>query len=213
MSKKMCAAFLFFVLLYMVSLSYVVDFLWLIKIIPIALLVGGVININPSSTRSILLLALVFSGCGDLFLAFDAFILGVAAFLLAQLSYAFLFRSYWQGLFKRWPLNFLLIIYMFGMAWLLIPNLDDLQIPVMAYLITITSMGLLAFQSSLPICWAVLGALLFIISDSFIAINKFINPFPFESYWIMRTYYAAQFMLVTGFVNSKKQNTTTARLL
>jgi uncharacterized membrane protein YhhN len=70
-------------------------------------------------------------------------------------------------------------------------------------------MGLLAVQSSLPIRWVLLGAMLFIISDSFIAINKFINPFPFESYWIMSTYYAAQFMLVTGFLKSVIQNKKT----
>ena len=102
------------------------------------------------------------------------------------------------------PFEQCIIIYMCGMAWLLIPNLGDLKLPVMAYFIAIAAMGLLALQSSLPLRWTVLGALLFIISDSFIAINKFINPFPFESYWIMSTYYVAQFMLVTGFVHSTK---------
>ena len=91
------------------------------------------------------------------------------------------------------------------MVWLLIPNLGDLQLPVMAYFLAIAAMGLLAVQSSLPMRWAVMGAVLFIISDSFIAINKFISPFTFESYWIMSSYYAAQFMLVTGFIKSAKQ--------
>lgn len=205
MSKKICMAFFIFVLLYMVSLYYVSDLLWLLKTIPIALLGCGVLKTEPSSTRSILLLALIFSGCGDLLLAFDAFIFGVAAFLLAQLSYAILFRSYWQSIYQRWPLCVLLIMYMLAMAWLLIPNLGNLGPPVMAYFIAIAAMGLLALQSSLLLRWTVIGALLFIISDSFIAINKFIHPLPFEDYWIMSTYYAAQFMLVTGFVNSTKQ--------
>tara|TARA_R110002153_G_scaffold99102_6_gene234418 strand:- start:5313 stop:5942 length:630 start_codon:yes stop_codon:yes gene_type:complete len=205
MSKIMSVAFLCFSLLYMVSLSYVVDFLWLLKIIPIALLVFAVLKTEPSPSRNILLLALVFSGCGDLLLALDEFIFGVAAFLLAQLSYAVLFSRYWQGILNRWPLSFVLIMYMLGMTWLLIPNLGELQIPVIAYLFTIAAMGLLAVQSSLPIRWAVLGAIFFIISDSFIAINKFIYAIPFESYWIMSTYYVAQFMLVTGFLYAVKQ--------
>jgi uncharacterized membrane protein YhhN len=206
MSKNMNVIFLFFVLLYMVSLSYVVDLLWLLKIIPIIVLAAGVLKAESSSTRLILLLPLVFSGCGDLLLAFDVFIFGVAAFLLAQLSYAVLFRFHWQGMSHRWPLSVGLIIYMLSMSWLLIPNLGNLQIPVVAYLMTIAAMGLLAVQSSLPIRWAVLGAVLFIISDSFIAINKFIHAVPFESYWIMSTYYAAQFMLVTGFLHSLKHH-------
>jgi uncharacterized membrane protein YhhN len=206
MSKRMTFTFLFFVLLYMVSLNVAVGFLWFLKIIPIVLLAATVLITQPSSTRSFLLLALLFSGCGDLLLAFDKFILGVAAFLLSQLSYAVIFKSYWQGIHKRWPLSVLLIIHMLAMAWILTPNLGNLQLPVLAYLMTIATMGLLAVQSSLPIRWAVLGAISFIISDSFIAINKFVIPIPFESYWIMSTYYGAQFMLVLGFINSAKQN-------
>jgi uncharacterized membrane protein YhhN len=205
MSKNMSVTFFVFALVYMVGLHFDFDFLWLLKIIPIALLGVGVLKTESSLIRSMLLLALSFSACGDLLLAFDLFIYGVAAFLLAQLSYAVIFREYWKGFFNRWPYSMVLIIYMLTMGWLLVPNLGDLQIPVMAYLIAIAAMGFLAVLSSLPIRWAVLGAVLFIISDSFIAINKFISPFPFESYWIMSSYYAAQFMLVTGFINAGKQ--------
>jgi uncharacterized membrane protein YhhN len=206
MSKSMSITFLSFVLLYIVGLHHAVDFLWFLKVIPIAILLTGVLKTESSSIRSILLLALVFSGCGDLLLAFDEFIFGVAAFLLAQLSYAVLFRLYWQGIYNRWPLSVLLIMYMLVMVWWLIPNLGNLKLPVMAYLMAIAAMGLLAFQSSLPMRWAVLGAVLFMISDSFIALNKFIHPIPYESYWIMSSYYVAQFMLVTGFLHSVKRN-------
>ena len=205
MSNIMSIAFLFFVFVYMFGLAFAVDLLWLLKIIPIGLLAWAALNAGSSKVRSILLTALFFSACGDLLLAFDLFIYGVAAFLLAQLSYAIIFKSYWQGIYNRWQLSLLLIIYMLVMVWLLIPNLGDLQLPVMAYFLAIATMGLLAVQSSLPMRWAVMGAVLFIISDSFIAINKFISPFPFESYWIMSSYYAAQFMLVTGFIKSAKQ--------
>ena len=205
MSKNIKFSFLFFVLLYLVSLSIFDGVLWLLKIIPIALLAVGVMNTVPSSTRNILLLALFFSGCGDLLLAFDVFIFGVAAFLIAQLSYAVLFGHHWQGIHSRWPLSVLLIMYMLSMVWLLIPNLGNLQFPVMVYLLAIAAMGLMALHSSLPMRWGVLGAIMFIISDSFIAINKFVSPLPFASYWIMSTYYTAQFMLVTSLVSSSRQ--------
>jgi uncharacterized membrane protein YhhN len=96
---------------------------------------------------------------------------------------------------------------MLVMMWWLLPKLGNLQLAVVAYLIAIVTMGLFAFQSSLPMRWAVLGAVLFIISDSFIAINKFIYPIPYESYWIMSSYYVAQFMLVKGFIISIRQYT------
>ena len=205
MTKIISMIFLVFVLLYMVGLHFSLDFLWLLKIIPIAVLLGGVLKTKSSLMRTILLSALVFSGCGDLLLAFDEFIFGVAAFLLAQLSYAWLFRHHWQGFYNRWHISVLLLIYMLVIMWWLLPNLGNLQFAVVAYLIAIATMGLFAFQSSLPMRWAVLGAILFIISDSFIAINKFISPIPYESYWIMSSYYMAQFMLVTGFLNSVRQ--------
>ena len=206
MSKNMSVAFLFFVLLYMAGVFYAVELLWLLKIIPIAILGSGVLRTEPSSTRTILLFALLLSGCGDLLLAFDKFIYGVAAFLIAQLSYALIFKSYWKGIHNRWPITLLLLIYMIAMAWLLIPNLGELKAPVMAYLIVIAAMGLLAVHSSLPARWAVLGVMVFILSDSFIAVNKFLYPLPFESYWIMSTYYGAQFMLVTGLLKAVKMN-------
>jgi uncharacterized membrane protein YhhN len=202
MSKAMNGAFLLFVLLYMLGLFYLVDFLWLLKIIPIVILVIGVLSAQASYTRTVLLVALVFSACGDLLLAFDKFIFGVAAFLLAQLSYALIFKTYWQRITTRWVVSIMLLVYMLLMAWLLLPSLGDLKIPVIAYLLAIGVMGFLAVQSSLNMRWAILGAMVFIISDSLIAINKFVHPIPFESYWIMSTYYAAQFMLVTSLLKS-----------
>jgi len=198
----MNSAFLLIVLQYMLGMFYVVEFLWLLKIIPIVILDISVFCTLASLIRTALLVALVFSACGDLLLAFDNFILGVAAFLLAQLSYALIFKTYWQGITTRWMVSIVLLVYMLLMAWLLLPSLGNLKIPVIAYLLAIGVMGFLAVQSSLPIRWAVLGAVVFIVSDSLIAVNKFVHPIPFESYWIMSTYYAAQFMLVTSLLKS-----------
>lgn len=206
MSKTLNIAFVLFSLVYLLAQAYVVDFLWLLKIIPITILMGAVLKTEASSIRPILVFALFFSGCGDLLLAFDMFIFGVAAFLLAQFSYAVLFRQYWKGLHQRWQLSVVLLICITAMLWLLLPKLGNLQLPVMAYLVAISAMGLLAVQSSLAMRWAVLGALVFIISDSLIAINKFVYPLPFEGVLIMSTYYAAQFMLITGLVKLQKTN-------
>lgn len=206
MSKTMSIAFLSFSLLYLLGVSYLETFIWLYKVIPILLLIIVVLRSEPSQTRAVLLFALIFSGCGDLLLAIDEFIFGVAAFLIAQLSYGFLFSRSWGVGVRRWPMSLLLVVYMFFMAWLLKPKLGELQIPVMVYLLAIATMGLLAIQSRLPMRWAVLGAVLFIVSDSFIAINKFVYAIPFETYWIMSTYYAAQFMLVVGFLAAQKQS-------
>jgi uncharacterized membrane protein YhhN len=45
-----------------------------------------------------------------------------------------------------------------------------------------------------------LGSLLFVISDSVIAINKFFQPIPFDGIIVMSTYMAAQFLIVKGLI-------------
>lgn len=71
---------------------------------------GAIVKTKPGSIRSILMVALVFSGVSELLIAFITFIFGVAAFLLAQRSYAFLFGFHCHGIKNRWPLSILLII-------------------------------------------------------------------------------------------------------
>lgn len=205
MSKPLNIIFLLAVLLYMGGLFSELDFLWLLKVLPIAVLGMAALKLQASTIRTILLWAIFFSACGDLLLAFDGFIYGVGAFLLAQLCYGFIFKFHWLSISRRWPMSVLLVIVMATMAWLLLPKLGNLQLAVLAYLCVIGLMGLLAVQSSFATRWAVVGALVFIVSDSLIAINKFLYPVPFESYWIMSTYYAAQFMLVSSFVKSESR--------
>lgn len=44
--------------------------------------------------------------------------------------------------------------------------------------------------------WVALGACVFMVSDSLIAINKFVMPVELSSLWILATYYAAQVLIV-----------------
>jgi uncharacterized membrane protein YhhN len=48
------------------------------------------------------------------------------------------------------------------------------------------------------------GALLFIMSDAMIAINKFLNPLVQARLLIMATYIAAQFLIVKGVLIHEK---------
>ncbi|MBU2863090.1 lysoplasmalogenase [Reinekea forsetii] len=178
---------------------------WLLKMLPIAVLFFAVFKGFPFSGRILLLLALFFSACGDVLLQFDFFVPGVAAFLVAQLNYGVFFARHWSSAHTRWPISTMAIGYMLVMAFLLTPHLGDLIAPVFAYLVVIGFMGVLATHSTLPIKWAVLGAFVFILSDSFIAIDRFLRPLPFSSYLIMITYYAAQWMIIQGALNKYKQ--------
>ncbi|MFM8740122.1 MAG: lysoplasmalogenase family protein, partial [Cytophagales bacterium] len=50
-----------------------------------------------------------------------------------------------------------------------------------------------------------LGALLFMVSDSLLAVNKFLNPFEFSGIAIMATYCAAQYLIVEGLLQHPQQ--------
>jgi len=42
------------------------------------------------------------------------------------------------------------------------------------------------------------GSVLFVISDSLIAIDKFLNSIPHDRFWVMSTYISAQLLIMMG---------------
>jgi len=208
MTKTLNLAYALFSFIYLYTLSTELSFSWLYKIVPLVILVIGVVINRTATNRKHLIIALFLSACGDILLDINYFMFGVGAFLLAQLCYATIFIGSWQGFTTRWPGSFALVAFMLVMLFLLLPNLGDLQLPVIAYLIAIGLMGLAAMQSSQVFYWSVLGAIIFIASDSLIAVDKFLYPIPMRSYWVMITYYLAQWMLITGLLNSGQSKST-----
>ncbi|MGJ8680332.1 lysoplasmalogenase [Paraglaciecola sp.] len=184
---------------YVASLHLNIPVSGLFKILPLLVLFIAVTIYASPPKRHFLLVALFFSMCGDLLLNENQFVFGVAAFLLAQLSYAFLFVRDWQGMTKRLPISGFLLLYLGVVLYLLLPNLGSLLIPVMAYIFAIGFMGFAAIQSKLNAKYSVAGALVFILSDSLIAFEKFLLPIPYNDYWIMSSYYLAQWLLIEGF--------------
>lgn len=148
---------------------------------------------------------LLFSWLGDLALMeSDRFFLpGVGSFLIAQLLYIRLFYSYKNPLGKwiNWKSG-LLIVYGVLLLSQLLPTSGDLMIPVGIYGSTLITMALFASNSTRTTSKAywicTIGAVLFVLSDSMIALDKFLTPIPFRSLWIMSTYIAAQYLLVYG---------------
>jgi uncharacterized membrane protein YhhN len=89
------------------------------------------------------------------------------------------------------------------MLSLLLPTLGNLKIPVFVYAIILSTMLLFAFKGYLK--WSkpagsyiLLGAIIFVCSDSILAFNKFYKPILFSSFLIMATYLLAQYLIVVG---------------
>ncbi len=164
-------------------------------------------------TRSITLLALVFSLIGDILLMFvitspKYFIGGLIAFLLAHLMYISVFLKSRNKTANVFPIIVILLIYASGIFYVLKDGLGELLIPVLLYLIVILVMVAIAFlrkrheaTNSYNLVFA--GAVLFMISDSILALNKFYQPIPLSNISIMLTYALAQYLIVLGILKQK----------
>jgi sterol desaturase/sphingolipid hydroxylase (fatty acid hydroxylase superfamily)/uncharacterized membrane protein YhhN len=154
---------------------------------------------------SYLLAALLFSLIGDVFLMVPGgqfFIPGLASFLIAHLFYITLFKQNQSWFPNRRAVAGVLAVgaAMYAVVW---GGLKDpmLKAAVAAYVTVISLMAAQAWGRASVLKdaasrWVTLGACIFMVSDSLIAINKFVSPVPLSSFWILLTYYAAQMLIV-----------------
>ena len=172
------------------------------------------------SVPVVVLLALAFSWGGDVLLMGSGeffFMLGLASFLIAHVFYILSFRRLCnednedslQGLHMA-RFAFPVVLYGTGLVVILYDHLGELKIPVMAYALVLTIMVLNALfrfrrttSSSFILVFS--GAILFMISDSLLAVNKFLQPVAWSGFWIMTTYIAAQFLIVLGIMKHDEE--------
>lgn len=192
-----------FSLLYIVLPEFVpVTWHWFFKIIPIAMLLQLALTGTGGRTRALLGLGLVLSAIGDILLALEGlFVQGLGAFLLAQVTYTMLFLTQFRWQPRRLPWACLIIAYALVCTLLIVPEAGDMQMPVTAYMIAISLMAIAAGLRSDPqFIWVAMGALVFMISDTLIAVNLFVTPFASSGVAVMTTYYLAQLLISTGIV-------------
>ena len=99
----------------------------------------------------------------------------------------------------------LLSVYGISMMSLLTPNLAELLVPVVIYMLVLLLMAATSMTSKLSNPILIIGGLSFAISDSLIGVDKFYVDIPYAGLWIMITYYLAQYCLTSGFLASYKQ--------
>ena len=80
------------------------------------------------------------------------------------------------------------------------PSLGGLRLPVLAYICVITAMGVMSLLAGFPSWIVPAGALLFMLSDSLIAVGKFKHPIRYDNYLIWCTYYVGQVCIAVGFL-------------
>jgi uncharacterized membrane protein YhhN len=154
----------------------------------------------PRSTFSSLVVAGVcFSLVGDVALLSDSdmlFVIGLGGFLLAHVCYtlAFLTKVVWS------PRMLLYAGIVGGISILLVHTVmqgaQGLLLPVMIYAIAISAMVVAAFSTlggKLPYAQlAAAGAAFFYISDSSLALNRFVHSIPHVAFLTLGVYWLGQ---------------------
>ena len=165
------------------------------------------------------LVAFFFSWLGDNFFMFSGknelfFYAGVGGFFFAQLTYIYIFTRYSEKggrgyLQKNMIIGFLFLAYVAGIYALLYANLEGIMKPViLIYALSLIGMSMMALNrkgrvgktSYLPLF---IGSILFVISDSMLAIDKFYMEFPLAGFWIMITYISAQYLILRGLIREQ----------
>ncbi len=181
-------------------------FEWVPKTTPIFILLLMIIKYLTGNVRLLMGLALLFSALGDILLTFKGlFLAGLGAFLVAQILYFVLFFSQ-SRLSQRGVMWLtLILVYTVGVGSYILPNAGELSFVIAVYLLAIAGMVTCAgFRHDSQFIWVSLGAFVFMVSDSLIAVNKFVNPFPHSKEAIMVSYYLAQFMIALGIIRHQQ---------
>lgn len=176
---------------------------------------------NPSTFRQLILIALFFSWGGDTLLMFveskgeHFFLFGLVSFLLTHVLYttAFFKTVSWKNGFL-WKNKWIIIpfmIFFLGFQNYLLPDVEEaMQIPVAVYgsviiLMVLAALNWNTFLEKKAFQLVFLGALLFMFSDSIIALNKFKSAVPQAHIWIMSLYLLGQYLIVRGSIEMMKR--------
>lgn len=158
--------------------------------------------------------ALIFSFFGDVLLMFTGetyFIAGLISFLIAHILFIRIViariseTTIGAIIFAAFP-----FVIVFGLLiFSLLDVLNDMLLPVIIYGVVITTFGTVSLIALLQnksemASYMFLGAVIFIISDATLAINKFYLPLHFFEITIMITYVFAQFLIFKSMVLAQK---------
>ncbi|MDT8978696.1 lysoplasmalogenase [Paenibacillus sp. chi10] len=185
---------------------------WVFKLLPMVLIIVLAVS-SPSADKLkmykvLVVIGLVFSIVGDALLLNNGnewFMLGLLSFLVGHLFYV-------AAMIRRWEFSLLTLVcvipiglYSWLIGWQLhngiMANSDnsDLLLSVAVYVSVISVMCWTAIMSR---NWhASVGAILFAVSDSILAWNKFVSAVPASGFWIMLTYFAAQLFIAGSIAN------------
>jgi uncharacterized membrane protein YhhN len=169
--------------------------------------IAAVAGEMDGDARSALVIAAVLCLAGDVALLGDSekrFLLGLSAFAAAHVAYvvtALLVGVSWPRLAIAFPVLAVLLGFQ-ALTQVLSGAMRQggppMLVAVVVYSLIISAMVVTA--TGTPSWLAFAGATLFAVSDSMIAYNRFVEPFPKADLPIMVTYHTGQLLLIGGLI-------------
>jgi uncharacterized membrane protein YhhN len=174
--------------------------IYVCKPLTLALMIASALALDPTygTVRAWFVAALVLSLLGDVFLMLpsDAFVPGLASFLLAHVAYIVGLSLHHDG---SWWFAVPVVIVAAILGRRLVAGIrrsghPEMVVPVVAYVVTILVMVASAVSGGNAL--AAVGALLFMTSDACIGERRFVAERSWQPLVIMVTYHVAQALLV-----------------
>ncbi len=176
--------------------------IYIFKPLTLVLMIGAAVALDPlsSTARTWFVIALVLSLAGDVFLMLpiDAFVPGLASFLLGHVAYVVGLNQDTDG---HWLFAIPVVVVATILGTRLLRGIRakghrELVAPVVAYVLTILVMVSSAVASGNAL--GAVGALFFMTSDALIGEDRFVQARPGQPIAIIVTYHVAQALLVVS---------------
>lgn len=167
-----------------------------------AFIVVGLLAYDGSAYARWIVIGLVLGAVGDVFLLGSnkrAFLAGLVAFLLGHLAYVVAVAQIvpicqWAGWLAIVPV----VAGIAALVWLR-PHTGKMTIPVIAYVVVITTMVIAALATERTTLR--LGAVVFFASDLAVARHRFVERALSNKLWGLPAYYAGQLLIAWSIVS------------
>jgi uncharacterized membrane protein YhhN len=171
----------------------------------------------PGKISLLVYAGLIFSFSGDLLLSRTGeifFLFGMLAFIGTHICNSLFFARLQKGKIGKGKEGMIallvLLVFSYFVFMLIKDNLGNFKLPILLYMFIISLMAFLATGTiqnesikTTAIRFFIPGAVLFVVSDATLAINKFLVHQTYLDIMVMLTYGLAQYFLVKGFIEVK----------
>ncbi|MCL6267363.1 lysoplasmalogenase [Flagellimonas myxillae] len=171
-------------------------------------------NQKLTKFKTMVITALFFCLVGDILLLEENwFVFGLGAFLIAHLLFAYGFVVL-EGFYSNWKSLLAFLGLGISILFWLKPDLGSLELPVTIYIFVIIFMawqgtGLFLKEKKNAYALIAIAVMLFMFSDTMIAVNKFKAPFKWSGLVILSTYWLSIALIANGtFLRLKEEGTT-----